>query len=74
MLWIPMVPSKKAVASRSGLRGHQSTWKAQFEAEGSSPIISDVCGFQHNARLSFPEERSRSGSCLHHESERTPFS
>ena len=33
--WIPIVPSKKAVASISGLRGHQSTWKAQLSAEGS---------------------------------------
>jgi hypothetical protein len=35
MEWIPTVPSKKAVASRSGLRGHQSTWKAQLSADGS---------------------------------------
>lgn len=33
--WMPIVPSKKAVARRSGLRGHQSTWKAQLSREGS---------------------------------------
>ena len=33
--WMPTVPSKKAVANMSGLRGHQSTWKAQLLAEGS---------------------------------------
>ena len=33
--WIPMVPEKKAVARRSGLRGHHSTWNAQLSAEGS---------------------------------------
>lgn len=32
---MPMVPSKNAVASRSGLRGHHCTWKAQLSAEGS---------------------------------------
>lgn len=37
-------------------------------------MISDVCGFQHNARLSLPQERRRSASCLHHDSESTPFS
>ena len=30
-----MVPEKKAVARRSGLRGHHSTWNAQLSAEGS---------------------------------------
>lgn len=35
MEWIPMVPSKNAVASRSGLRGHHSTWNAQLSADGS---------------------------------------
>lgn len=33
--WIPTVPEKKAAASRSGLRGHHSTWNAQLSAEGS---------------------------------------
>ena len=33
--WRPIVPSKKAVANKSGLRGHHCTWKAQLSAEGS---------------------------------------
>src|SRR6266545_2654913 len=37
--WIPIVPSKKAVASMSGLRGHQSTWNAQLAADGSCFVL-----------------------------------
>lgn len=40
----------------------------------TSPMISEVCGFQHNARLSLPQDSRRSASCVHHESESTPFS
>lgn len=36
-----MVPEKKAVARRSGLRGHHSTWNAQLSAEGSYSVEYD---------------------------------
>ena len=40
----------------------------------TSPMISEVWGFQPNTRLSLPHESSKSGSCLHQDKERTPFS
>jgi hypothetical protein len=46
--WIPTVQSKEAVASTSGLREDQSTWKAQLSAKGSyahqQTLISDHSG------------------------------
>ena len=39
----------------------------------SSPITSEVWGFQHRARSSLPQESSKSASCLHHERDRPPF-
>lgn len=32
---MPIWPSKEAVASRSGFRGHQAVWKDQSELPGS---------------------------------------
>lgn len=40
----------------------------------TSPMISEVCGFQHNARLSLPQDSNKSASCLHQDNESTPFS
>ena len=40
----------------------------------TSPTISEVCGFQHKARLSLPQDSNKSASCLHHDNESTPFS
>lgn len=37
-------------------------------------MISEVWGFQPNTLLSLPQESSKSGSCLHQDKERTPFS
>jgi hypothetical protein len=42
--WIPTVPSKNAVARRLGLRGHQSTWKAQLSADGSWGVLEVILG------------------------------
>ena len=42
-VWMPIVPSKYAVASSSGFRGHQETWNAQLSAVGSyNNIRNDV--------------------------------
>ena len=67
-----MLPSNEAIANKSGLRGHHSTWKAQFDAAGAylrvirkmdpssyertSPMISAVSGFQAKVRWSLPQE------------------
>ena len=48
-------------------------WKAQSLVAGSSPMISPVWGFQHKVRLSFPQDRRRSASCRHQETDSTPF-
>ena len=34
-VWMPIVPSKYAVASSSRFRGHQETWNTQLSAVGS---------------------------------------
>lgn len=80
-----MWPSNEAVARRSGLRGHQVVWNDQSLLGGSfcqrvrgrwgltSPMISPVCGFQQRVRLSLPQDKSRSASCLHQDTDRTPF-
>ena len=34
-VWVPIVPSKYAIASSSGFRGHQGTQNAQLSAVGS---------------------------------------
>ena len=42
-VWMPIVPSKYAVASSSRFRGHQETWNAQLSAVGSyNNIRNDV--------------------------------
>ena len=42
-VWMPIVPSKYAVASSSGFRGHQGTQNAQLSAVGSyNNIRNDV--------------------------------
>ena len=40
-VWMPIVPSKYAVASSSRFGGHQETWKAQLSAVGSYNNISN---------------------------------
>ena len=42
-VWMPIVPSKYAVASSSRFCGHQETWNAQLSAVGSyNNIRNDV--------------------------------
>ena len=65
---------ERPVVCRGKLRGKLKKRNCiSFDAR-TSPIISDVCGFQQRARLSLPHDNSKSESCLHHESDRTPFS
>ena len=41
--WVPMVPSKYAIARSSGFRGHQETLNAQYSTVGScNDIRNDV--------------------------------
>lgn len=83
--WIPMVPSKKAVAKIPGLRGTIQLGIRKVSETISMTrihltllimgrgIIPDVGGFQQSARLSLPQGSKRFASCLHHESDRIPF-
>ena len=42
-VWVPIVPSKYAIASSSRFRGYQETWNAQLSAVGSyNNIRNDV--------------------------------
>ena len=36
-------------------------------------MMSPVCGFQQSVLLSLPQDKRRSESCLHQETDRTPF-
>lgn len=57
-----MVPEKKAVARRSGLRGHHSTWKAQLSAEGSYCV--DACNHDRSTDIgSNVSQTRRSRAC-----------
>jgi len=56
--------------------GSYDTYISNYQKSDSSvhtsPMISDVCGFQHKARLSLPQDNNRSASCLHQDNESTP--